>query len=64
NLDDLSEQAILDLMYSMTLAATPYKTKQATDRESVVMTTQGFMGQLKGWWDNFLTIPERELILS
>ncbi|XLT68147.1 hypothetical protein HN873_024586, partial [Arachis hypogaea] len=64
NLDGLSEQVILDLMCSMIMAATAYKAKRATDREAVVIISQGFTGQLKGWWDNFLTIPERELILS
>ncbi|XLT52157.1 hypothetical protein HN873_044761, partial [Arachis hypogaea] len=64
NLDGLSEQAILNLLCSITMAATAYKTKRATDREAAVMIIQGFTGQLKRWWDNFLTIPERELILS
>ncbi|XLT25286.1 hypothetical protein HN873_056578 [Arachis hypogaea] len=55
----LSKQATLDLMCSMTMAATAYKAKRATDREAAVMITQGFTGQLKGWRDNFLTLPEK-----
>ncbi|XLT69561.1 hypothetical protein HN873_026000, partial [Arachis hypogaea] len=49
NLDDLSKQPILDLMCTMTMAVIAYKAKRATDREAVVMITQGFTGQLKGW---------------
>ncbi|XLT51387.1 hypothetical protein HN873_043991, partial [Arachis hypogaea] len=64
NIDELSEQTILDQMCNMTMAATAYKMRKASDKEAAIMITQGFTGQLKGWWDNFLSIQEKELIIN
>ncbi|XLT79793.1 hypothetical protein HN873_001546, partial [Arachis hypogaea] len=64
NIDGLSEHAILDQMCNMTMAAIAYKMRKASDKEAAVMITQGFIGQLKGWWDNFLSIQEKKLILN
>ncbi|XLT01060.1 hypothetical protein HN51_050411, partial [Arachis hypogaea] len=64
NIDGLSEQTILDQMCNMTMAATAYKMRKASDKEAAIMITQGFTGQLKGWWDNFLSIQEKELIIN
>ncbi|XLT58928.1 hypothetical protein HN873_051532, partial [Arachis hypogaea] len=64
NIDGLSEQDILDQMCNMTIATTAYKMRKASDKEAAIMLTQGFTGQLKGWWDNFLSIQEKELIIN
>ncbi|KAL4396631.1 hypothetical protein AHAS_Ahas01G0111200 [Arachis hypogaea] len=56
NIDGLSEQAILDQMCNMTMVTTAYKMKKASDKAAAIMITQRFIGQLKGWWDNFLNI--------
>ncbi|XLR06613.1 hypothetical protein S83_034551, partial [Arachis hypogaea] len=47
NIDGLSEQTILDQMCNMTMAATAYKMRKASDKEAAIMITQGFTGQLK-----------------
>ncbi|XLT78434.1 hypothetical protein HN873_000187, partial [Arachis hypogaea] len=38
--------------------------RKASDKEAAIMITQGFTGQLKGWWDNFLSLQEKELIIN
>ncbi|XLT82362.1 hypothetical protein HN873_004115, partial [Arachis hypogaea] len=39
NIDGLSEQAILDQMCNMTMAATAYKMRNASDKEAAIMIT-------------------------
>ncbi|XLU80754.1 hypothetical protein S245_004174, partial [Arachis hypogaea] len=49
NIDGLSEQAILDQMCNMTMAATAYKMRNASDKEAAIMITN---------------IQEKELIIN
>jgi len=48
----------------MTLAIAAYKSKSLTDKLGATALVLGFQGQLKNWWDNFLSLDEREQIRS
>lgn len=47
----------------MTMAAMP-KTKGCSDKCTAIAIVQGFTGQLKGWWNNFCTEPNKLAILK
>lgn len=55
----MSEQAILDTTQQMTMAASAYMIKGNTDKQYAKVIIRGFIGQLKGWWDNMLTELEK-----
>jgi len=48
----------------MTMANQAYKAKGLTDKQGAIGLVVGFQGQLKNWWDNFLSPDGREQILS
>ncbi|RDX95105.1 hypothetical protein CR513_22421, partial [Mucuna pruriens] len=60
----MSEQAILDLTCQMTMAATTHRTKGCSDKSAALAIIQGFIGQLKDWWDNLCTENDRLTILN
>ena len=65
NIDGQTEYNILNTLQHMTMAATAYHT--TLDCSEVTITNilvAGFSGQLKGWWDNYLTEEEKDQILS
>ena len=64
NLDEMSEQAILDLTWQITMSITTHKTKDCSDKYVVITFVQGFTGQLKGWWDNLYTKQDKLTILN
>lgn len=44
----------------MSMVATAYQTTHDCSEETIVnVLVAGFSGQLKGWWDNYLTEEER-----
>uniref|UniRef100_A0A1S4BTV8 CCHC-type domain-containing protein n=1 Tax=Nicotiana tabacum TaxID=4097 RepID=A0A1S4BTV8_TOBAC len=44
--------------------ATICKSVKNTDRNIYRMIVAGFTGQLRGWWDNYLTVEERALVIK
>nr|KYP59664.1 polyprotein [Cajanus cajan] len=64
NIDDMSEQSLLDYIYMMSMAASAYKRRGNSDKATTLIIVQGFTGQLKGWWDNFWIPADKETILN
>ena len=60
NLDGKSEHEILNTLQEMTMAMTTYKTKGLDPRTQAIACINGFQGQLKYWWDNFLSEEEHK----
>ena len=44
--------------------ATVAKNNGNEDKQIEKMVIAGFIGQLKGWWDNYLTIENQNEILN
>ena len=43
------------------MVATTYQTSHECSEETIIdILVAGFSGQLKGWWDNYLTNEEKE----
>ena len=55
NVDGKSEHEIMSTLQEMTMAMTAYKTRSLDSRTQAIAVTNGFQGQLKYWWDNFLS---------
>jgi len=64
NIDGKSEHEILNTLQEMTMACIAYKALCLDPRDQVVGIIQGFQGQLKYWWDNFLSEEEHQTILN
>jgi len=48
----------------MTMAMTAYKTRGLDSRTQAIAVINGFQGQLKHWWDNFLSEDEHNKLLD
>ena len=64
NLDGLSEYQIIKFLQEMTLAASAYKVKGNNDQGIANLIIAGFTGQLKGWWDNYISTEDKTNILN
>jgi len=64
NLDGKLEHEILNTLQAMTMAMTAYKTRGLDARTQAVAVINGFQGQLKYWWDHFLSEDEHEKLLA
>ena len=64
NIDGKSEHEILNTLQEMTMACVAYKARRLYPRDQAVGLIQGFQGQLKYWWDNFLSEEEHTKILD
>ncbi|KAL6347349.1 hypothetical protein AAG906_016822 [Vitis piasezkii] len=65
NIDGMTEYNILTKLQEMTMVSTTYKLNNRRQIMSVARTiVAGFTGQLKGWWDNYLTFDDRNSILK
>ncbi|RID49857.1 hypothetical protein BRARA_H00626 [Brassica rapa] len=65
NIDGISENNILSFLLKMTMAANAYRTQIGNEDKTVAeFLIAGFSGQLKGWWDNYLTNQQRAEILD
>jgi len=51
-------------LQEMTMAMTAYKTRGLHQRTQAIAVINGFQGQLKYWWDNFLSEEEHTKILD
>ncbi|XP_059288618.1 uncharacterized protein LOC132041969 [Lycium ferocissimum] len=64
NIDGYSERQIYCTIHRMLMYSTICKVHKNTERVIADMIIAGFTGQLKGWWDNYLTNVQRHAILS
>ena len=65
NIDGISEYNILSFLQNMTMAANAYRTQIGNEDKTVAeLLIAGFSGQLKGWWDNYLTNQQQTEILD
>ena len=61
----MTEYNILTKLQEMTMVSTTYKlNNRFSDHVVAQMIVVGFTGQLKGWWDNYLTQDDRNAILK
>ncbi|KRG89648.1 hypothetical protein GLYMA_20G037200v4 [Glycine max] len=65
NIDAQTEYNIMNTLQHMTMVATAYQTSHEFSEETIIdILVAGFSGQLKGWWDNYLTNKEKSKIYS
>ncbi|RVW50506.1 hypothetical protein CK203_116600 [Vitis vinifera] len=65
NIDGMTEYNILTKLQEMTMVSTAYKLNNRLPDHAVAQTiVAGFTGQLKGWWDNYLTFDDKNSILK
>ena len=61
----MTKYNILTKLQEMTMVSTTYQLKNRLSYHDVAQTlVDGFTGQLKGWWDNYLTFEDRNGILK
>ena len=48
----------------MEVGAAAFKVNEYINRDAATIIVLGFPGQLKNWWDNYLTFEERLAILN
>ncbi|QHO12985.1 uncharacterized protein DS421_15g511580 [Arachis hypogaea] len=65
NIDEKTEYNIMHMLQHMTMVCIAYQTAHESFEEAIAnVIVSGFSGQLKGWWDNYLTNDEKDAILS
>jgi len=64
NLDEQSDHNVTIMLEAMLMAATTFRTTGNTDRQVTHILMAGFLGQLKGWWDNYLSLDQRLEIMN
>jgi len=65
NIDGQSEYNILNTLQHMAMVSTAYQASlDSSDQTIVEILTSGFSGQLKGWWDSYLSDEQRDQILN
>ena len=62
NIDAQTKCNIMNTLQHMTMVATAYQTSHECSEETIIdILVAGFSGQLKGWWDNYLTNDKKEI---
>ncbi|RDX97394.1 hypothetical protein CR513_19838, partial [Mucuna pruriens] len=65
NIDAQPEYNIMNTLQHMSMVVTAYQTTHDCSEETIVnILVAGFSGQLKGWWDNYLTNDEKTSIYN
>jgi hypothetical protein len=64
NIDGLNDKQIVDVTQKMLMYSTINKQQGNSDSVIAVFITTGFVGQLRGWWEFYLTDSQRKEILS
>ena len=60
NIDAQTKYSIMNTLQHMTMVVTTYQTSYDCSEETIIdILVAGFSGQLKGWWDNYLTNEEK-----
>jgi hypothetical protein len=64
NIDGLNDKQIVDVTQKMLMYYTICKQQGNSDSVIAVFITTGFVGQLRGWWEFYLTDAQRKEIIS
>ncbi|KAG5580004.1 hypothetical protein H5410_050631 [Solanum commersonii] len=60
----LTDRQLTILVHRMLMYATICKSVNNIDRTICKMIIVGFTGQLRGWWDNYMTLDAKEAIIN
>ncbi|MCI16092.1 hypothetical protein A2U01_0037233, partial [Trifolium medium] len=64
NIDGLNDKQIIDTIHRIIMYPTVCKQQGNSDSSIVSFITTGFVGQLRGWWDHYLTDVQKREILN
>ncbi|KAG5612058.1 hypothetical protein H5410_023339 [Solanum commersonii] len=64
NLDGLTDRQLTILVHRMLMYATICKSVNNTDKTICKMIIAGFTSQLRGWWDNYMTLDAKEAVIN
>ncbi|KAG5616282.1 hypothetical protein H5410_016106 [Solanum commersonii] len=64
NLNGLTDRQLTILVHRMIMYATICKSVNNTDRTICKMIIAGFTGQLRGWWDNYMTLDAKAAVIN
>ncbi|XP_070025110.1 uncharacterized protein [Nicotiana sylvestris] len=64
NLDGLTNRQVTILVHRMLMYSTICKSVKNTDITICKIIIAGFTGQLRGWWDNYLSVEEKALVIN
>ncbi|KAG5585088.1 hypothetical protein H5410_045522 [Solanum commersonii] len=64
NLDGLTDRHLTILVHRMLMYATICKSVNNTDRTICKMIIAGFTGQLRGWWDNYISTEAKVVVIN
>ena len=64
NIDGLNDKQILDAIHRMIMYSTVCKQHKNSDKDIASFISTGFVGQLRGWWDHYLTDNQKKDILN
>ncbi|KAG5629491.1 hypothetical protein H5410_001208 [Solanum commersonii] len=64
NLDGLTDRQLTILVHRMLMYATSCKSVNNTDGTICKMIIAGFTGQLRGWWDNYMTLDAKAAVIN
>ncbi|KAG5607659.1 hypothetical protein H5410_029151 [Solanum commersonii] len=64
NLDGLIDRQLTILVHRMLMYATICKSVNNTDRTICKMIIASFTGQLRGWWDNYMTLDAKAAVIN
>ncbi|KAG5579887.1 hypothetical protein H5410_050514 [Solanum commersonii] len=64
NLDGLTDRQLTILVHRMLMYATIRKSVNNTDRTICKMIIASFTGQLRGWWDNYMSTEAKATVIN
>ncbi|KAG5581087.1 hypothetical protein H5410_051714, partial [Solanum commersonii] len=64
NLNDLTDRQLTILVHRMLMYATICKRFKSTYINIFKMIIVGFTGQLRGWWDNYMSIKQKAAVIN
>ncbi|KAG5630956.1 hypothetical protein H5410_002673, partial [Solanum commersonii] len=64
NLDGLTDRKLTIFVQRMLMYATICKSVNNTDRTICKMIIAGFIGQLRGWWDNYMSLEAKAAVIN
>ncbi|KAG5580466.1 hypothetical protein H5410_051093 [Solanum commersonii] len=64
NLNGLTDRQLTILVHRMLMYTTIFKSVNNTDMTICKMIITGFTGQLRGWWDNYMTLDAKATVIN
>ncbi|KAG5594616.1 hypothetical protein H5410_035848 [Solanum commersonii] len=64
NLNGLTDRQLMIMVHRMLMYATICKSVSNTDKTICKMIIAGFTGQLRGWWDNYMSSDARATVIN